>query len=66
MSKTTILLIRLGIGFVSGWFLDLVFFSKLPVTQALRSATDWIIALVLAGIVVGAAYMSEAMRKRGQ
>lgn len=66
MSKLNVLLLRLGLGLVSGWFLNLLFFSKLPMAAAFRSGLDWLISLILAGIVVGAAYMSEALRKRGQ
>lgn len=64
MNKGMVFLVRLAMGLVGGWFLDLVFLTKLPVAQALTSGKDWFIVLVLAAFVVGAAYMSESLRKR--
>lgn len=66
MSRLNVFLLRAGLGFVSGWFLNLVFFSKLSPGQAIASPKDWFIATVLGAIVLGAAYMSESLRKRGE
>ena len=64
MNRGLVFLIRAALGLAGGWFLDLVFLSKQPIAKALTSGTDWFIALTLAALVVGAAYISEAMRNR--
>lgn len=64
MNRGVVFMIRLAVGLVGGWFLNLVFLTKLPMQKALVSGTDWFIALVLAALVVGAAYISEALRNK--
>jgi uncharacterized membrane protein YfcA len=59
MNNTTlILLIRVAVGLAGGWALSYFFFTPQG------GKVDWFIALVLAALVVSAAYLSEAWKKR--
>lgn len=58
MNRLTVFLIRAGLGLLGGWLLWHFFFSQKPYE------TPWWVVLVLAAIVVLAAYASEAWRRR--
>ncbi|MBI5523502.1 MAG: hypothetical protein HY910_12800 [Desulfarculus sp.] len=61
MNKSIIVFImRALVGFLGGWALTHFFFTPKG------KSTDWFIVLVLAGLVVAAAYISEAWRLRKQ
>ncbi|CAO0820338.1 AtpZ/AtpI family protein [Desulfarculales bacterium] len=55
-----IFLLRAAVGSLGGWGLTYFFFT--PKGQPLR----WFIIVVLGGLVVAAAYISEAWRQRKQ
>ena len=52
MNKTSMLLVRIALGLAGGWFLQKVFFPQ----------TGWYVVLIMAALIVGAAYLSEAWR----
>jgi hypothetical protein len=54
--RLLVFLIRAALGVAAGWFLARVFFKQ----------DGWFLILVLAALVVGAAYLSEAWRLRRQ
>lgn len=56
--KVVVFLIRAGLGILGGWFLTSFFFT--PKDQTV----NWFIVVVLAAIVVAAAYLSEMWRAR--
>jgi membrane protein implicated in regulation of membrane protease activity len=58
MNKFGVFLLRAGLGLLGGWLLWHFFFSQGTYK------TPWWTALVLAAIVVLAAYASEAWRRR--
>jgi hypothetical protein len=59
MSNTVlVLVIRVAAGLGGGWLLSYLFFTPKG------GKVDWFITLVLAALVVSAAYLSEAWKKR--
>lgn len=53
-----VFVIRAALGLTGGWLLSNVFFTPKG------GKVDWFIALLLAALVVSAAYLSEAWRAR--
>ena len=60
MNRFTVFMIRAVLGLLGGWLLWHFFFSQGTYK------TPWWVVLVLAAIVVLAAYASEAWRKRSR
>jgi uncharacterized membrane protein YfcA len=59
MSNTALVfIIRVAVGLAGGWALSYLFFTPKG------GKVDWFITLVLAALVVSAAYLSEAWKKR--
>jgi hypothetical protein len=56
MNRIVIFVVRAGLGLVGGFLLQRIFFEK----------QGWELALILAGLVVVAAYASEGWRKMRQ
>lgn len=57
-NTTLVFIIRVAVGLAGGWLLSYLFFTPKG------GRVDWFIALVLAALVVSAAYLSEAWKKR--
>jgi hypothetical protein len=54
--RILVFVIRIALGLAGGYMLSWLFFSK-------DGKVDWVIALILAALVVAAAYVSEGWRK---
>lgn len=54
--RILVFLLRIVLGLVGGYMLSWLFFSK-------SGQVDWVIALILAALVVAAAYVSERWTK---
>lgn len=55
--RILVFLLRAALGLAGGYFLSYMFFAK-------DGRADWVIALILAALVVAASYISEAWRVR--
>jgi hypothetical protein len=57
-NATLVLIVRVAVGLAGGWLLSYMFFTPKC------GNVNWFIALILAALVVSAAYLSESWKKR--